>query len=163
MKKISLILMAAAAFILSACLKTEAPIPVIDPLIQLGKDTLIIKKFITDNKIPAVKDSIYGVYYQIKAPGTGNYTYNANSQVTVKYVGKFLGGEKFDEKLKDSVTYKLGSLILGWQIGIPRIQKGGKIRLFIASGYGYGSYGSQSGTIPPNAILDFDIELIDVK
>jgi FKBP-type peptidyl-prolyl cis-trans isomerase FkpA len=52
-------------------------------------------------------------------------------------------------------------LIIGWQIGIPYIQKGGKIRLLIPSYYGYGN--RAAGSIPANSILDFTITLSNVQ
>jgi FKBP-type peptidyl-prolyl cis-trans isomerase len=50
---------------------------------------------------------------------------------------------------------------MGWQIGIPMMKEGGKAKLLIPSQLGYGS--SNLGVIPPNSVLIFDIELIDVK
>lgn len=163
MKKYIFSLSAIVLLFFSSCLESPEPIVVPDPHIQLSKDTIIIRKYVSDNNIPAIKDSTYSIFYQIKTAGTGNHKYTSNSKITVKYVGKFLDGKKFDEKLKDSVIYTFGSLIPGWRIGIPRIQKGGKIRLIIPSGYAYDRFGSPSGVIPPNTILDFDIELLDVK
>jgi FKBP-type peptidyl-prolyl cis-trans isomerase FkpA/FKBP-type peptidyl-prolyl cis-trans isomerase FklB len=52
-------------------------------------------------------------------------------------------------------------LIKGWQIGIPLMKKGGKATFYVPSELGYG--GNDMGAIPPNSILIFDIELIDVK
>lgn len=130
-------------------------------LAQFGKDTVIINKFIADNNIPAIKDE-YGVYYQITDPGTGTVVPNNNSIVTVKYTGRLLDGTVFDSTKTDSTyTNYLGNLIVGWRIGIRKIKSGGKIRLIIPSGYAYGS--AAPGTIPSNSILDFDIELKDVK
>ncbi|HEY0897924.1 MAG TPA: FKBP-type peptidyl-prolyl cis-trans isomerase, partial [Sphingobacteriaceae bacterium] len=101
-----------------------------------------------------------GLYYQIIAPGSGELVYNANTRITVKYTGRFLNGEIFDQGNLSSIA--LGDrLISGWQIGVPLIQKGGKIRILIPSVYGYGP--SAAGPIPPNSVLDFDIELIDAQ
>ena len=163
MKNYTLSLLAISLLIFSSCLKSEDPIAEPDPRIQLAKDTVIIRKFITENNIPALKDSVYSVFYQIKSAGTGNHKYTSNSKITVKYVGKFLDGRKFDENLKDSAVYTLGTLLPGWRIGVPRIQKGGKIRLLIPSGYAFDRFGSVGGGVPPNTVLDFDIELLDVK
>ncbi|HEX7365657.1 MAG TPA: FKBP-type peptidyl-prolyl cis-trans isomerase [Pelobium sp.] len=127
---------------------------------QYGKDTVIINKFIADNNIPAKKDSTIDIYYQIIEPGTGDeVNWTANSLITAKYDGRFLNGTSFDKS--DSAIFELGRVIAGWQIGIPKIKKGGKIRLIIPSGFAYGDRGS--GQIPPNSILDFDIELLDIK
>ena len=46
-------------------------------------------------------------------------------------------------------------------IGIPLIKKGGDITLILPSVLGYGTQGV--GSIPPNSVLVFDIQLLDVK
>lgn len=141
---------------LSSCLKDDY----VDPTVQAQKDDAIIVKFLTDNKISAIKHSS-GLYYQIIQSGAGNITYTANTTVTSNYTGRLLSGQVFDKSTTQPLAFKLGQVIVGWQIGVPLIQKGGKIRLFIPSGYGYGPQGS--GPIPANSVLDFDIELVDVQ
>ncbi len=161
MKKYSLLFIVSALLLFTACLKKEeAPVRV-NPLVQLGKDTLLIRNFLTLNKINATKLEPTGIYYQIIKPGTGTVTPSSTSYITVKYKGRFLNGNVFDDSKQDSVTFKLGRVIFGWQLGIPLIKKGGKIRLIISSGYAYEDIGKDA--IPPNSNLDFDIELIDVK
>ena len=140
---------------LSSCLKNDN----YDPALQAQQDDAAIVKFLADKNIVADKHSS-GLYYQIIAPGAGNFAYANNTQVTVNYTGRLLSGTVFD-KSSASVAFPLGQLIVGWQIGIPLIQKGGKIRIFVPSQYGYGPQGA--GQIPANAVLDFDIELVDVK
>lgn len=144
---------------ISACKKEEYIDYQAIALEQYGKDTVIINKFIADNNIPAVKDSVFGVYYQIIEPGIGDTVANDYSTINVKYTGRLLNGNVFDQS--NSYTSQLGLLIPGWRLGIPLIRKGGKIRLIIPSGFGYGSQGSSK--IPANSVLDFDIELIDIK
>ena len=87
-------------------------------------------------------------------------TYTANTTVSTKYTGRLLDGSVFDGGNGQVLSFKLGGVITGWQVGIPLIQKGGKIRLFIPSGLAYGCDGQ--GSIPANAVLDFDIELVEV-
>lgn len=145
---------------LSSCLKQEA-VPKHNPLEQLGKDTVIIRKFLTINNLDAVKLGLTGIYYQIITPGTGTLTPNRDSKIAIKYKGRFLNGTVFDETKSDSDIFTLGNLISGWQLGIPLIKNGGKMRLIISSGYAYEEIGR--GPIPPNTNLDFDIELVDVK
>ncbi len=145
----------------SACIKSDEE-EFIDPFEQLAKDEATIKKYIADNSIPAIRDTS-GVYYQIISPGTGNFQYVASTQISVNYKGKLLNGNIFDETTGTPRIFTLGgNLISGWKIGIPKIQKGGKIRLLIPSGYAYGN-SSPSNDVPPNSILDFDVELVDVK
>jgi FKBP-type peptidyl-prolyl cis-trans isomerase FkpA len=143
---------------LSSCLKQGVD-PYAQAQEQLVKDEVVIKKFIADNNIPALRHQT-GVYYQILEPGTGNHVYTANSKATTNYKGRLLNGSIFDQSTAP-ISFPLGNVIAGWQIGVPLIQKGGKIRLLIPSGYGYGASGS--GSIPSNAVLDFDIELVDVQ
>ena len=126
---------------------------------QANIDDSTILKFISEKNIPAQKHSS-GVYYQILSPGTGSISYTSNTTVSTKYTGRLLNGSVFDGTTTQPISFKLGQVITGWQIGIPLIQKGGKIRLFIPSGLAYGPQGQ--GPIPGNAILDFDIELLDV-
>ena len=124
---------------------------------QFSADTTAIRNYVTANSIPVTKDK-YGIFYQIITPGTGNIVYTGSTSVTVDYSGKVLGETtNFDSSSGTPVAFTLGSLITGWQIGIPYIQQGGKIRLFIPSAYAYGNQ-DQPG-IPANAVLDFTIEL----
>ena len=131
----------------------------ISPEEQLAADEIRIKEFITTNNIPALRHQS-GVYYQIIEPGTGNLVYTANTSITAKYTLRLLNGNTIPQST-EPINFTLGGVIPGWQIGIPLIQKGGKIRLIIPSGYAYGRQG-QNG-IPSNSTLDFDIELVDAQ
>ena len=126
---------------------------------QLAADELRIKDFVEKNNIPAIRHES-GLYYQIIEPGSGTLVYTANTSITAKYNLRLLNGSTVPQPA-EPLTFSLGGVILGWQIGIPLIQKGGKIRLIVPSGYAYGTQG-QNG-IPSNSILDFDIELVDAK
>ena len=100
-----------------------------------------------------------GLYYIIDSTGTGaNPT--VSSTVTVKYKGYLLDETVFDQSTT-GLTIGLNSVIAGWQIGIPKFKKGGKGKLLIPSSLGYGSYGA--GSIPGNAPLVFEIELVNFK
>lgn len=143
-------------FALGSCMKKDN----FDPKKQADQDEAIIVKFLAANPgINAIRHSS-GVYYQIITPGSGTATYSVNTNVLAKYTGRLLDGTVFDKTATQPVPFRLGDVIVGWQIGVPLIQKGGKIRLLIPSGLGYGQSGS--GPIPDNAVLDFDIELVDV-
>ena len=119
-----------------------------------------LEKFIKDNNINATKDES-GLYYQIITPGTGSANITANSRVTIKYEGKLLNGKVFDNGGGKEQTFVLGGLIQGWQIGLPKIQIGGEIRLLIPPSLGYGD--RSTGEIPANSPLDFNIKLINVQ
>lgn len=129
---------------------------------QFTADTIAIREYIVKNKIPAVKHEL-GVFYQIIAPGSGSFEYRNNTEVTANYTGRLLGNDTPFETTtgKAPVPFALGRVIAGWQIGVPLVQKGGKIRLFIPSYLGYGN--RNNGPIPANSVLDFDIEVVDLK
>lgn len=101
-----------------------------------------------------------GMYYKIINAGSGA-TPTSSSQVSVMYTGKLLNGNIFDQKLTPTALYPLAGFIPGWQLGLPLIQKGGKIQLIIPSSLAYGC--KDSGPIPGNSILFFEIELVDVQ
>ncbi|WP_242691695.1 FKBP-type peptidyl-prolyl cis-trans isomerase [Desertivirga arenae] len=126
---------------------------------QLAKDEELIKKFIADNNIQAQRDTS-GVYYVVSAPGAGSVKYSTSTSVTVKYKLRLLNGTEIPQT-SEPISFTLGGVIPGWQIGITKIQPGGKVRLLIPSGYAYGP--NATGNIPANSVLDFDIELLGVN
>jgi len=99
-----------------------------------------------------------GVYYEIINPGSGAAP-TPESTITVSYIGKTLNENIFDQS--SSYTNTLNGLIEGWQIGIPLIKKGGRIKLIIPSALAYGC--NETGPIPSNSVLFFDVSLLDVQ
>jgi FKBP-type peptidyl-prolyl cis-trans isomerase len=71
-----------------------------------------------------------------------------------------LNGTQFDASA-NPVSFLLSGVIKGWQIGIPLIKKGGRIKLVIPSSLAYGCKGQNS--IGPNSPLYFEVTLTDVR
>lgn len=94
----------------------------------------------------------------------------AGQQVTVHYTGWLYvngaRGKKFDSSVDrgEPFTFPLGAgqVIPGWDKGVAGMKVGGKRTLIIPSDMGYGAGGTPDGTIPPNATLIFDVELLKV-
>lgn len=149
------ILLLTAIVILFASCTNEAPF---DAAKQARLDDSTIRAYLAVNPaIKAVKDTS-GLYYQIINPGKGaNPT--QESTVTVNYAGKLLNGNTFDSG--KGFTSPLMGLITGWQVGIPHVKPGGRILLLIPSAMGYAN--NEAGSIPPNSVLLFDIDLIGFK
>ena len=124
---------------------------------QADIDDNRIKAFLTANNITAAKHTS-GVYYQVLTPGTGTDIIDEHSTLVVKYSGRLLDGTQFDSG--DSYSTKLTEVVLGWGEVIPLFKQGAKVRIFIPSGLGYGPPGR--GTIPSNAVLDFNIDITSV-
>jgi FKBP-type peptidyl-prolyl cis-trans isomerase FkpA len=120
-----------------------------------------ILAYATANGITATAHSS-GMYYQIMNPGSGA-TPTLTSKVFVTYTGKFTtDGRVFDSQTDPAKTgWVLGTLIEGWKLGMPLIQKGGSIKLIVPSSLAYGCSGFAS--IPPNAILYFEFVLVNVQ
>ena len=85
-----------------------------------------------------------------------------NCQVSVHYVGTLLNGEKFDSSVDRNQQFEfklgVGSVIKGWDLGVASMQIGEKSLFTIAPEYAYGANGAPP-KIPPNATLNFEIEL----
>jgi FKBP-type peptidyl-prolyl cis-trans isomerase len=86
--------------------------------------------------------------------------------VSVHYTGTLMDGTKFDSSRdrNEPFEFRLGAreVIPGWDEGVKGMRVGGVRHLTIPSNMAYGSSGSPP-SIPPNAALQFDIELLDVK
>lgn len=145
----------------AACKKDVSMDDSYDPTPQFKADTAAIGAYVKANNIPVTKDAS-GIYYQIIAPGSGNVTYLTSTLITADYEGKLLSGTIFDSTKGTPISFKLGNVILGWQFGIQKIQKGGMIRLIIPSYFAYGTK-SPSTLVPANSVLDFTITLTDVQ
>lgn len=155
-----LLLLVCIAGCFAACSKDNEIVDNFDYEGQYKTDTTLIRKFITDNKIPAIKDKS-GVFYQIIAPGTRTDTvkYTLDTQISGSYEGRLLNATVFDKGNLASIAMR--RFIAGWQIGIPYIQKGGTVRLLIPSYYAYAN--QATGSIPANSVLDFTVTLTDVR
>jgi len=86
--------------------------------------------------------------------------------VTVNYTGWLTDGTKFDSSLDSGQPFQFtvgaGQVIPGWDQGVAGMKVGGKRKLTIPPDLGYGAQGA-GGVIPPNAVLVFEIELLDVQ
>jgi len=103
-----------------------------------------------------------GLRYEIVKPGQGDYP-KATDKVRVNYTGKLINGTVFDSSIQrgQPAEFGLNQVIPGWTEGLQKINKGGKIRLYVPSELAYGDQG-QRGEITPGSTLIFDVELLDI-
>lgn len=135
---------------------------------QVKTDAKIIDDYVAKNKLTTI-ETTSGLNYVVVKEGTGVKP-TAGNMVSVHYVGKLLDGKEFDSSYKNPqsggkpVDFPIGQgmVIPGWEEGIMNMKKGGKSTFIIPSSLGYGEAGSP-GAIPPNAVLVFEVELVDVK
>ncbi len=83
------------------------------------------------------------------------------ANVKVHYTGRFVSGEKFDSSRDRGKpnTFPLSDVIAGWSEGLPGMKVGGRRKLIIPPNLAYGKEGA-AGTIPPDAVLIFDAEVL---
>ncbi len=145
---------------------------------QVATEAKIIEDFLIENGIEA-QSTEEGLYYVITQEGNGEQPVNGNT-VVVNYTGQLLDGTMFDSSIEEDAkaggVYRegrnygtpfdfllgQGRVIKGWDIGIALLSKGAKATLYIPSALGYGARGA-GANIPPNSVLMFDVELVDIK
>lgn len=99
-----------------------------------------------------------GLYVQDLTVGTGAIALRGKTLV-VRYTGSLPDGTQFDN---GEITVTLGSkgVIPGWEEGLLGMRVGGRRRLVVPPDLGYGAKGA--GSIPPNSVLVFDMEVTSV-
>lgn len=133
----------------------------IDSIAQHVAEQIEISKAIVAGKTDATNTE-QGIYYKIMKEGTGKQV-SVNDTVVAYYKGYlFSDGLVFDQTKDKPATFPLKRLIRGWQIGVPLCKVGGKIKLVIPSDFAY-SIRTRAAKIPPNSILVFEIEVVEVK
>lgn len=130
------------------------------------------KPVTTQSDQPGKKTMSNGLKIDDTKIGTGRIA-AAGTTVVVHYTGWLSDdkaadghGKKFDSSVdrKEPFSFPLGmgKVIKGWDQGVDGMKVGGKRTLTIPADLGYGARGA-GGVIPPNAVLIFDVELLDVK
>ena len=112
--------------------------------------------------------TVSGLQYEDTQPGQGE-TAKAGDQVSVHYTGWLqqngIRGAKFDSSKDRGTPFSFGlgagQVIRGWDEGVQGMRVGGTRVLVIPAALGYGARGA-GGVIPPNATLQFEVELLAV-
>lgn len=119
--------------------------------------------FLEENKL---KDGVIttdsGLQYRVIKQGDGA-TPTTESRVTVHYVGTMLDGTEFDSSRRrgQPATFPVTGVIQGWTEGLQLMKAGSVFEFYIPPQLAYGENGNQR--IPPNSLLIFEVELIEVE
>ena len=143
---------------------------------QMDTDIEAIDAYLKKNNITA-ETTESGMRYVIIEEGSGPKP-QVGDQVKVNYTGNVLDGGYFDTSVEDKAKefglhdprrpygpfefiLGTGGVIHGWDEGIALLTKGAKARLYIPSPMAYGDQ-QRSEVIVANAILEFEVELVDI-
>jgi len=110
-----------------------------------------------------IDEQLSGLKWQDIEVGTGPLA--VDKTAVVNYTGWLEDGTKFDSSLDRGRPFSFpvgaGRVIKGWDEGVATMKVGGKRRLIVPAGLGYGDRGT--GPIPGGATLIFDVELLEVR
>lgn len=122
----------------------------------------------TDNYIaelkktnPDIQTSQSGLSYVILNPGEEPRVQD-NSSIDVYYTGRLTDGTVFDQTQDSPATFSPAGVIPGFAEGLKLLGKGGKAVLYIPGDLAYGANGVPQAGIGPNAMLIFEVEVVDV-
>ncbi len=119
--------------------------------------------YLVDNaKKDGVTVTASGLQYRVLEAGQGDSP-KATDTVRVHYEGRLISGEVFDSSYArgEPVSFPLNGVIPGWSEGVQLMSPGAKFEFTIPSALAYGSSGT--GPIPPNSVLVFDVELLEIN
>eukprot|EP00906_Rhabdomonas_costata_P000149 RCo000202 len=113
--------------------------------------------------VPQGVEIVPGVKVRTVIPGDGKNAPARGSMVTVHYTGTLANGKMFDSSRVrgQPFTFQLGTgkVIKCWDLAVKELTLGQRAVVTCAPEFAYGSRGVPP-TIPPNAVLNFDVELL---
>lgn len=103
-----------------------------------------------------------GLQYRVLTAGSGDAP-QATDTVRVHYEGRLISGDVFDSSYQrgEPVSFPLNGVIPGWSEGVQLMTPGAKYEFTIPAALAYGPSGT--GPIPPNSVLVFDVELLEIN
>jgi len=121
-------------------------------------------EFLAENaKVVGVKTTDSGLQYEVITEGSGSVHPKASDRVKVHYHGTLIDGTVFDSSVErgEAISFGLNQVIKGWTEGLQLMVVGEKTKFTIPSKLGYGN--RAAGTIPPGAVLIFEVELLGIN
>lgn len=119
-------------------------------------------EFLEKNKSKeGVKVTASGLQYIVEKEGDGKSP-TKDDTVKCHYTGTLTNGEKFDSSVDrgQPAEFPVGGVIPGWTEALLMMKPGAKYKLFVPPELAYGASGRPG--IPPNSVLVFDVELIEI-
>ena len=120
---------------------------------------------VAEDEPPALRETVEtesGLEYRVLRSGSGPSP-RLEDQVRVHYRGRLENGKEFDSSYRRGrpATFPVNGVIRGWTEALLLMKEGDKWELSIPPELGYGSRGVKNA-IPPNSILIFEVELLEI-
>ncbi|NOK10595.1 FKBP-type peptidyl-prolyl cis-trans isomerase [Corallococcus exercitus] len=137
--------------------------PKIQSLAKARQSQVNIATLDRASKEPGATRLPSGVIYRELKAGTGKSP-RAIDTVKVHYQGTLVDGTEFDSSYKRgmAVEFPLNGVIPCWTQGVQKMKVGGKAKLTCPGSTAYGERPPTGSRIPPNAVLTFEVELVDI-
>ena len=121
------------------------------------------KEFLAENaKRSGVVVLPSGLQYEVLAEGKGRKP-KVTDKVQCHYHGTLIDGQVFDSSIQRGTpaVFGVNQVIPGWVEALQLMPEGSRWKLYIPSDLAYGEQGA-GGSIPANATLIFEVELIKI-
>lgn len=143
---------------LAACGRGEET-PVVDPAIAEAA------AFMADNaKEQGIQTLPSGIQYKVLKSGpAGGESPDTNDLVSVHYEGTLTDGTVFDSSYQKGApaVFVVNEVVPGWTEILQKMKVGDQWLVYVPPALGYQD--RQSGQIPPNSVLVFRMELLDMS
>lgn len=129
---------------------------------QHEKDIQLIKDYIAANNLSVIEESQANYFYDLYFESGDSIAPIKDKAlwVYIKYKTYLLDGTLVDSSSSTGDLVFLDATIPGWRLALPRMHINDKMLLLLPSRL---AYGEESQTkVPPNSVLIFDLELLDV-
>ena len=126
--------------------------------------------FLTENAIrEGVQTTPTGLQYEVLVDAVSPFVSMfwggerplVTSRVAVRYTGTFTDGNVFDQSGNEPVEFGLQQVVAGWTEGLQLMGVGDRFRFYLHPDLAYGA--GSVGSIPPNSLLVFDVELLEIS
>ena len=133
----------------------------IEPVVEIDEGKAYLQFNAQKSSVKVLES---GLQFEILKSGAGK-TPGLTSLVVTHYHGTFTNGDVFDSSVERGkpAEFPVNRVIAGWTEALQMMKEGDKWRLVIPPHLAYGEKGASGGKIPPNTVLIFDVELIEVK
>jgi len=132
-----------------------------NPKTQEQKDENLLIDYVGDKNLDVFR-TLSGVYIQKMKEFPEKDSIKWGDKISVHYKGYFLNGDEFDSSYKREkpITFRVGSMITGWNEALLHLKRGEEAKLLIPSHLAYGKRGFDD-LVPPDESLIFDIEILE--